>query len=198
MKLKLFFILFVTSKIIISCDCPPLNKINSQELKKYDVIFIGTVDTILSIDDRGMATAIFIVDTVFKGNIEREVAIFYDAISSCMMSFEKGQKWLIYSKYKRFDYIVAEFCEHSRRCFSNNEDDKHYSLISQQSYSSEKEFLVKTLGVQKLIDKNKLNEQQKLHRPHNIQPSGYAKLILLASSLIVMVGIYWFFIKKRK
>lgn len=194
-KLLLISILFVSE--IFSCDCPPISKIDLERIKSYDVIFVGKVDSVVNSEKEGMGKAYFLIDTLFKGTTAKTIVINFDCVSSCMMSFEKGEKWLIYAKYEKFDYAVAHFCEHSRKSFLKNEDDTYYALIAGQSFKEEIAFLLKQLGVKEFVKNNELNEMQTLYKPHNDQPSGINKIILLILSFLSVIVIYYFGRKKK-
>ncbi|MBL7884699.1 MAG: hypothetical protein JNL69_11565, partial [Bacteroidia bacterium] len=72
-------------------------------------------------------------------------------------------------------------------------------LNAGKTFEEEKLFLQATLGTQKLIVRNDLIKQQSDFKPHNEQPSGINKIILLIVSLLIMVVVYFVskYIKKK-
>ncbi len=198
MKFSCFFIFLFISVSVYSCDCPPIQKIDSKKLKNYDVVFYGEVDSISSCNTAGISITYLTIKELYKGNVEANVRITFDCKSSCMMSFSKGDKWLIYGVYQRFDLLTVHFCGHSRKYFPDDSQDI-YSVVSQQSFDEERNYLANNLGLQNFIHRNNnLNNKQNALKPHNNQPSGLNKILLLAISFIVMLAVYFFTRKKNK
>lgn len=195
MKIKIIFLLFLFSKVIIACKCttPP---ISNQVFKKYEIIFYGKIDSVSRCTTEGIATAYFTISELYKGKVEKQVEVNFDCSSSCMMSFSKGEEWLIYATYQRFDVLLAKFCEHSRKCIINSKD--YYLINSQKTFEEEREFLKTNLGIQSFIHKNDLNQEQKNLKGRNEQPSNLNKLWLLLVSLGIMIIIYYVSRNRKK
>ena len=196
--MKSFFIfLFVFfSTQAFSCDCPPINKIDSEKLKEYNIVFYGTIKAISPCATNGLSIATFAIEEIYKGELEQTTQLTFDCSSSCMMSFAIDEKWLIYANYKKFEVQSVHFCEHSRKYISNENQDAYAIAISQQTFEEEKKYLQSALGIQPFAIKNKLNAQQSLLKPHNEQPSGFSKILLLLFSFVIMIVI--FFVSKKK
>jgi len=182
----LFF--FLSSFRMLACVCDSQMPISKEQFENYDVIFYGKVDS-LFIESTGTAIVVFSVKELYKGNCEKEIRIIYDNSSSCMMTFELGAEWLIYASYQEFDKLKVHFCSHSRKLFLANEKDIYLSNAG-KTFEEEVLFLQTNLGIQKLIVRNDLIKQQSDFKPHNEQPSGSNKIILLVVSLVIMIIVY--------
>ncbi len=190
-----FFLLF-TSSYLFPCDCPPLQPVSKDLCKTYNVIFYGKVDSVSSCGKDGISTAYFTINELYKGAVSKEVKVDFDCASACLMSFEKGEEWLMYATYQKFDLLTVTICDHSRKHFDDESKD-FYSIAAQRTFDQEKLFLKTELGIQPFVIKNDLNEQQKIFKPHNDQPSDINKLWLLLISLGTM-GIVFLLARKRK
>ena len=198
MKKKcILFLFFLFSKIIFSCECPSLQPISKTLCTNYDVIFFGKVDSVSACMKEGIATAYFTIKELYKGNVEQEVKIDFDCSSACMMSFEKDDEWLVYSTYQRFDLMTVNLCGHSRKLVNDAAQDV-YELTAQRTFEQEKQFLKLMLGVQSFVKKNPINRQQSDLKPHNDQPSGMNKLLLLLVSFLVMAIVYYVTRNKKR
>lgn len=189
-------VLILSLKVSSACECPPLKPISTELCRNYNVIFYGTVDSISACGKDGISTVFFSIIELYKGAVSKNVKIDFDCASPCLMSFEKGEEWLIYSSYPAFDKLTVNLCEHSRKYIADASKD-FYTITSQRSFMDEKQFLFKELGIQSFVVKNDLNDQQKMLKPHNEQPSGLNKLFLLLISVAVM-GVVFFVAKRRK
>lgn len=189
MKRTILLLLLFVSKIVLSCDCPPLEPISVKGTEKYDVIFFGTVDSVEAcLND--VTIVHFTVSELYKGVAESHMAVYFDCKSNCSMSFAKGEQWIIYSIYRKFNEPVVDMCFHSRKYFSDPQKD-YYTAAAGKTFEEEKKYLLAELGDQPIIRRNKLNEQQKEFKPRNQLPSGYTVLILLGISVLAMVVVYW-------
>jgi len=195
-SLIVVFISFI-SFTAFACDCPLIQKIDAESLKKYNVVFYGVVDSVSSCNTEGLSIAYFTIEELYKGETEKNIKITFDCSSSCMMSFAKGEKWIIYAVYKKFEVLAAHFCEHTRKYYSDEKQDAYAFTISQQTFEQEKKYLITNLGIQAFVEKNKLNEQQSLLKPHNDQPSGLNKILLLIVSFVVMIIVFLVSRKKK-
>jgi hypothetical protein len=195
MKKLLLSFLLLTSCFSFACECPPLAPMSSIIAKVYDVIFFGSIDSVSACDPKGNATACFTIIELYKGNVVKHVPVNFDCASECLMSFAKGEQWLVYAKYEKFDFLKVTLCDHSRKKFMDTTQDV-YQFAAGRTFEDEKLFLNKTFGLQQFIQENSLNKQQNEVGPKNQQPSAWGKLILLLVSLSAM-GLVYFFTRKK-
>ncbi len=196
-KYFLFFLFSVFSVYLFSCECPALEPISKEGCKSYNVIFYGKVDSVGSCNEKGISTAYFTIKELYKGAVSQNIKVNFDCASECMMSFTKGEEWIIYGSYEKFDLLTVKLYEHSRKYFTDEKDD-FYFITSKRKFEEEKVFLRTELGIQSFIVQNDLNEQQKIFKPHNDQPSDTTKFWLLFTSLSTMILILYFTRKKKQ
>jgi hypothetical protein len=196
MKKYLLFILLLQSAWLKACECPPLIPINNELTKTYDIIFMGKVDSVSAAID-GISTAYFRVEELYKGHAGKHVAVDFDGVSACMMSFAKNEEWIIYASYQRFDVISVKLCSHSRKQVNASEQDV-YAAAAQRTFEQESEFLKNMFGIQPFIEKEAWNKEQQDLKPRNEQPSARNKLVLLLVSFGVMILIYILTRKKKR
>lgn len=197
MKKILFLLLF--SKTLFACECPTLQPISKELSSAYNAIFFGKVDSVSSPNVKGISTAYFTINELYKGNVQQHVKVDFDAISECMMSFEKNEYWLMYCTYQMFDVLNVTICGHSRKLFSPaGAEQDFYLLAAQRTFEEEKLFLKTTLTIQPFAENNEQYQQQVDFRPHNDQPSGTNKLVLLLVSFSAMLLVYFITRKKIK
>jgi len=197
MKAKIVFVLLLLSKLSFACQCPPLSPISKDLCEKYEVIFYGKVDSVSPCGTNGISTAHFTIIELYKGGVEQFVNVDFDCSSSCMMSFAKGDEWIIYSIFQRFDLLTVNLCGHSRKFFHDAAQDVN-QITSERTFEQEKQFLNKALGIQSFIKKNELNQQQNELAHENTQPSAISKLLLLLASALVMGIVYYISRNKKK
>lgn len=191
----LFFILLTVSVQAIACKCATLPPISKEEAKRYDVIFFGKVDSVGTCID-GNATAYFTIQELYKGNSKQQCEVSFDCASSCLMSFAKGEEWLIYGIYKKFGVAAVNICDHNRKQLPATEQD-FYEATAQRTFDQEKTFLKTELGIQSFIQTENWNKAQEDLKPRNEQPTDMSKLILLVVSFVVMIIIYIITRKKK-
>jgi hypothetical protein len=193
MKKTILILFFLVSRIVFACDCPPLNPVSVKETEKYDAVFYGAVDSVGECVD-GFANVYFTIKEVYKGVLEAHAAVRFDCATSCSMSFDKKEEWLIYAVYKKFDVLAVNFCWHSRK-FIEDESKDYFFTISQKTFEQEKKYLQQELGILPIVKRNHLNEQQKELKHQNQLPSLTTMLVLLLVSTAAMFLIY--FITKK-
>ncbi len=187
---KLIFLSFILfSNILFACDCPPLEPVSKDICKKYDVIFYGTVDSIIPCRTEGIGTVYFTITSLYKGNVEQHISVDYDCTSACLMSFSKNEEWIIYGVFQHFNLVTVDLCSHSRKKITDSTAD-YYQVAAQRTFEQENEFLETTLGIQTYAQHNQLNDTQKEMGPRNEQPSAMGKLWLLLVSLGAMIIVY--------
>ena len=180
----------------MACKCRSLPPINKEEAKQYDVIFYGKVDSVGTCNEKGIAIAYFTIEELYKGSSKQKTQINFDCTSDCLMSFAKGDEWLIYGKYQRFDQISVSLCDHNRKKARAGEQD-FYETALQRTFDQEKDFLKTELGTHLFLQDEKWNKEQEELKPRNEQPSGMSKIYLLLSSFGVMIIIYIITRKKK-
>ncbi|HRG37416.1 MAG TPA: hypothetical protein PK289_02695 [Bacteroidia bacterium] len=190
------FALLIFSTGAMACKCKTLASINKEEANQYDVIFYGKVDSVGACDEKGIAIAYFTIEELYKGNLKQHNQIHFDCASDCLMSFAKGEEWIIYGKYQRFDEIKVSLCDHNRRKAQAGEQD-FYEAVAQRTFDQEKEFLKTELGTHSFIQDENWNKNQEELKPRNEQPSGMSKIVLLLVSFGVMIIIYIITRKKK-
>ena len=136
MKSLFTFFLVVVSFFAFACECPPIEPASKKICEQYDVIFYGKVDSIIPCGTEGIGTAYFSIISLYKGSAEQHVSVDYDCTSSCMMSFAKGEEWIIYSVYQHFDLLTVSLCSHSRKKITDGSAD-FYEAASQRTFSAE-------------------------------------------------------------
>ncbi|HEY0029639.1 MAG TPA: hypothetical protein VGC65_02685 [Bacteroidia bacterium] len=195
MKKSILFFLLVFSNVVFACDCAPLKGVSKESTGEYDVVFYGVIDSVSAC--KGTSVAYFSINELYKGTLEKQVKIKFDCASSCQMSLAKGEEWLIYAIYEKFDVLKIDFCGHSRKRITDDLQDI-YMMAERNTFEKEKELLTTMLGLHHFISGNDLNKQHNEMGPRNAQPSGWGKLVLLLVSLSVMGGVYYFTRKKKK
>lgn len=197
MNKLLFLIISLSSRLVFSCNCLPVQPITKELCNGYNVIFHGKVDSVGSSLENNMSIVYFTIEELYKGKCQQQVKVFFESASDCMMSFTKNEEWLMYCNYQRFDELNTNICGHSRKKFKPGEQD-FYQLAAQRSFDEEKLFLASTLSIQPFTKENELYKQQTDFKPHNTQPEGINKLLLLLASFIVMTAIFLITRKKDK
>ncbi|MFY9311316.1 MAG: hypothetical protein WAQ28_19885 [Bacteroidia bacterium] len=188
----LIALLFGATAQAFACKCESLGLVTKEACEAYNVIFTGRVDSVSDCSDKGVSVAYFTIDEVYKGSVNRQVQVEFDCASSCLMSFARGESWLMYTNYEKFDLLVVNLCSYSRKFFADSAQDI-YLTSSQQTFEQEKDFLRKTLGIQAFKEPAQSSEVT----GRNEQPSGTGKLILLGISFLAMVLVY-FIINRKK
>jgi hypothetical protein len=197
MRNFLTLLLICIGSFSFACQCPVLAPLNKATAESYDVVFYGHVDSVSPCNTQGLSTAWFTIDELYRGSATKKVGVDFECNSSCMMSFAKGDVWLMYTSYIRFDLLKAEMCGHSRQFFKDRSQDIYF-INSQRSFEDERSVLTKMLGLQKFAVVNELNEQPEEMKPTNIQPSAMGKLWLLLVSLAAMIVVYYFSNRRKK
>ena len=179
-----------------ACDCKTLQPISKELCGNYDAIFYGKADSVGVCRPDGSSTVYFTIIELYKGSVEEHVKVDFDCASSCLMSFSKGDEWLMYASFQRFDLLTVKLCDHSRKLFSDATEDV-YQLAAHRTFDEEKAFLKNTLGIQKFAENNELNEMHEQMGARNEQPSDKNKILLLLVSFFVMAIVYYLARKKK-
>ena len=192
-----FFIAFLFfCSPFFACECNPLQPISKDLSDKYDVVFYGKVDSVSSCRTDGVSTAYFTIIELYKGSVSKNVKVEFDCSTSCLMSFSKGEEWLLYVSFRQFDILKINICDHSRKLFPDESQDI-YQLTAHRTFEEEKLFLKATFGIQKFAEFNEYNAMHEQMGARNEQPSNWNKLWLLLISFASM-GVVYFITRKNK
>ena len=117
MKKLLLSYFLLTACLSFACECPPLAPVSLTNAQGYDVLFYGSVDSVSACDPKGKAIAYFTITELYKGNVVKYVPLNFDCASECLMSFAKGEQWLVYAKYEKFDFLKGPLLQLCSFCF---------------------------------------------------------------------------------
>ena len=194
-KIVLFLSLLI-SFYSLACECKDFVSITKDLCSEYDVIFLGTVDSVSACDEKGFSVAYFTITELYKGKVKKQVQINFDCNTECMMSFAEGEEWIIYALYEKFDHLNVSICGHSRKKFDNETLDVFF-VNAKRTFEKEREFLKTSFGTLSFAEENDLNNQQDQVGPRNQLPSNWGKLTLLLVSILAM-GIVYYVTRKKK
>jgi hypothetical protein len=197
MKKYLLFILMLQSAWLMACECNSPGPISKELTGRYDIIFVGKVDSVSAFPTDGISNVYFTIDELYKGHTAKQVSINFDGVTSCMMSFAKNEIWIIYANYQHFDVISVNICSHSRKKVNATEQD-FFAPAAKRTFDEEHEFVKATLGVQPFAGKETWNKEQEDLKPRNEQPTAMNKMMLLFISFAVMILIYILTRKKKR
>ncbi|CAN5906116.1 hypothetical protein BH11BAC7_BH11BAC7_33720 [soil metagenome] len=175
------FLLIAANVFACKCESQPFTM---EGIKQYELIFTGTVVAISGCDKTSKAT--FTVNELYKGKCFENVAVEFDCSSSCGMSFQPGETWIIFATYKKYGEPEVNLCSHSRRKFADEKDD-FYLQTSGLSFIDAATFLKKNLGIHAVNTKNVEAEQHH----ENIRPDGSQTLLYLGAGLLALVAFYF-------
>lgn len=172
---------------LFACDCKtiPLTK---ESIESVELIFLGKVVALSGCDKTAKVS--FSVDELYRGKCFANVEIEFDCTSDCQMSFNPGQTWIIYATYKKYGEAEVNFCSYSRQLFANEKSD-YNTVIHGLTFSDEKNWLHKNLGLQVLnVKEDAMNQHHE-----NERPDGYKFLWYLGAGFFGLIFIY--FISKK-
>jgi hypothetical protein len=196
MRNFIIFSLLLISASAFACECKTLEPISKELSEKYNVVFYGKVDSVGICRGDGVSTAYFTISELYKGAVAHNVNVDFDCSSACLMSFSRGDEWLMYTAFQRFDLLTVNICDHSRKLFSEETQDV-YQLAAHRTFEEEKLFLKNTFGLQEFVKYNELNAIHEQMGARNEQPSNMNKLWLLLISFSVM-GLVYYITRKKK
>lgn len=168
----------------LACQCP-VTALNEQEIKKYDIIFKGSIKTINLKGEK--SEAIFLVSELYKGMLPAEFKIIFNDADACKIDMRVGDEWIIYTNYYQMENAKIDFCSRSRKYIKNSKEDFFVELTG-ISYDEELSYLQKNLGIHKLMKEKPNRVEQR-----NILPNQKQFVLLLVCSLIFMVLFLWLF-----
>lgn len=185
--LSLIFLFFGLSSL--ACTCPT-TVLGMEECNKYEIIFKGRVKS--SIDcDLKFGEAVFEIQELYKGNATKEFKVLFECNGECAKTFQAGEEWIIYSRYKQIDNAMMDWCSRSRKHFRNEIEDYYYVLYG-NDYADEVKFLQEHLGLHRFVEKKAAVENR------NIRPSTLQSAIILIISLLAIILFYYLFNRYMK
>ncbi len=188
-KILIFFFSFLFSQVVFACECEALQTISLEECGRYDVIFEGTIDTLFTCAEN-QGKAVFTINNLYKGKFLSTVEVNYECGTSCDFYFAKGATWIIYGDLNNAQEVSAQFCSHTRRMPTAQEQDV-YAVTSGLTFLEENNLLQSLFG--KASNKNGV-----------LQPRRYEKVnpvlipVFLGVSLAVVLLGLWLFKKYGK
>ena len=194
MKRIILLVAFVLSFAAAdACECPPLQKFNKEIAASYDLIFLGTVDSVGEcVGDK--SSAYFVIEKLFKGEASKRFYVNFDCVTDCRMYFREGEKWLIYAEYAKFGDPRVDFCGRSRK-YADDANEDFAIATHGMTFKEELDFIKTNFQEQKLSEKPRALIQNDIPERELIHPDGKQTIILLAISLVGML-LLWFVIKK--
>jgi hypothetical protein len=192
-KITVLLILLVSYAAARACTCPPLQKLSKEIADSYDVIFLGTVDSVGSCEgNRG--SAYFVISQLFKGETTSRIFVNFDCVTDCRMQFKAGETWLIYAEYARYGDLRVNYCGRSRKHASDVNED--FSIATHGiTFGEELDYIKLNFGVRQVNEKDRDVIKEDIPSRELIHPGGKQTLLLLAISLIGMLVI-WYVVKK--
>ena len=181
----ILFLLFV--KTSTACQCP-LTQLSKAECRKYELIFRGKVISVAPCKNKP-GVALFEVQDLYKGNLPKQFQILFNCDEECASSFNVGEEWIIYTRFKQINNGLMDWCSRSRR-FIKNEKEDFYAVTYGNSYDTEVKFLQDSLGLHRLMKEQPSNLQ---HR--NQLPTPTQTIIILICSILVIFLFYYLFNK---
>lgn len=102
-----------------------------------------------------------------------------------MVNMQKGEDWLVYGNFQRFDVVQVNFCGNNRRDHGRDPDPN--AVVYGRTFADELQLLEQFFGTIMTV------EEQPAGRdlgPTNTQPDPLSKMLLLSISVGVMAGIF--------
>ena len=186
MRYKFIFLLILTCKLSIACQCP-LSSLSDKEIAKYDIIFKGSLKSIKL--NNTNSEAIFTISNLYKGIISQDFKILFNDEDVCKLELRVGDEWIIYTNYYQVDNAKLDFCSRSRKYIKNIKED-FFAETTGIAFDDELRYLDTHLGLHKLLKSN----QNKVEN-RNIIPSSNQFILLLILSVAGLLLFYWLFNK---
>jgi hypothetical protein len=178
------FLFYITKSSACKCDSKALTIV---ECRRFEEIFTCKINSITKCTNGKSIAQSTILET-YKGNNSNQINFIFDCESSCMMSFEKDQTWLIYAIKNSSNQLEVNICDRNRLKFEKAEDD-FYTTNAGLSFEAEINYLKKNIGLKlnkEVHEQNSIDITQR----QNDQTSGMNKIFLLGISLLLFLVIY--------
>ncbi|MES2837742.1 MAG: hypothetical protein V4667_09475 [Bacteroidota bacterium] len=194
---KFLFLAFVLlfGNQAMACDCPPVKALIKNECGKFEVIALGKIELIEKCDGKN-ASAIFYINELYRGNnIQKSLEFEFDCASSCSMSFEKGEEWLLF--LKQIDgKLIANLCDRNRKRIADSTED-FYATVLQSTLNDDIDFLKNNIGLIKIEQSANApnNRMVDITKRENQWSNRWKTVIYLCFSLIGFAAIYYAFKK---
>ncbi len=187
LSVTLLLMFFFSTLTSYGCECP-LTQLGKAECNKYDIIFRGKVDSVITCKNKP-GIAFFEVHDLYKGNLTKHFKVTFDCNDPCASEFKVGEEWIIYSNYKQIDNALMDWCSRSRRYIKNSKED-FYAVTYGNSYDDEVKFLLDSLGLHRFLKDNVVNPGQR-----NILPTTNQTILILICSILCILLFYYLFNK---
>lgn len=193
-KLVLLLALSLSFISAYACQCAPLQKLSKAQADSYDMIFLGTVDSVGACEG-DKSSAYFMIEQLFKGEAAARTYVNFDCVTDCRMQFRQGERWLIYAEYAKYGDLRVDFCGRSRKHATDPGED--YAIATHGlAFSEELDYIRQNFGVQQVnASEREVVQSEGIPPRELIQPDGTQTIILLAISFAGMVLI-WLVVKR--
>ncbi|MBA3663532.1 MAG: hypothetical protein H0W61_04900 [Bacteroidetes bacterium] len=193
MNYKLVYVLIIwlcCQMRVVACQCPATG-LSLAECNKYEVIFKGRIDSVRACHSN-FGEAFFTVEELYKGNASRQFSVLFECNVPCALTFNAGEEWIIYSRYKQVANVMMDWCSRSRKYFKIAKED-FYTVNYGNDYEQEVSFLRENLKVHRPMSAKKNGAVNRNERPSSMQT-----IIILICSLLTIIIFYWLFNKYFK
>ncbi len=184
-QIIVFLIILFSFQKTKACQCP-LTTLGKAESDKYELIFKGKIISVKTCGDR-YGEAVFSLDELYKGNSPKTFTVLFECNQECSQSFNEGDEWIIYTRYKQINNALMDWCSRSRK-FIKNEKEDFYTVTYGNNYYDELKFLREQLGLHRFL-KIEQNDKEK----RNKLPNKTESIVILICSLSAVVLFYWLF-----
>lgn len=172
------------------CECVPA-QLTKEEVKKYDAIFEGKVDSVGQCRD-GKNLVFFSVDSAFLGKVKKRSGVRFICSGKCALKPAAGESWIIYGKYYGYGLMETDACTRSRKFFPDTADDYVKDMFA--STFEEDLITLSKFGKGEVVNEEIKNEQLVPERKLE-HPQGMERFWLYIGGVVGMVVIY-FVVKK--
>lgn len=180
---------------LFACDCgEQLPVFSKEETEKYDLIFIGKIDSINHGKKTGVAW--FKGIKLYKGLAPPVIKIYFDDYTSCKMPFQSNDTWMIYANKDSINgYWKVDYCSRTRKYPNQNEMDE-YTIYSNITFDKEEQLLAEIYPLKDFIHPDKLSDIQENKKTvidanrDLMHANNKHKIILLIISLVGVILIY--------
>jgi LPXTG-motif cell wall-anchored protein len=190
MRILLGFLFILVSAQLHAegCGCPLPSKIDKEECAYYNVIALGTVQSV-GLCEGEIQKAEILIDELYKGGTNRKTEIIMDCSATCPIQLASGETWLFFLEKNNAQELVLKTCTHSRKKMPEeiqNYDDEVFGM----SFGETKNFL-------------RNNFEVNAHFQNDLKPRAYQKvsgtqaIIFVTIGLVAMLLGYFFFARKK-